>query len=201
MTRKVISPAGGTGQVIYYENTEDNIAVKFSAGEGYVTSHSKNDSFGRKEFDELQLGTGFVSRQFSYHNGEATEEHIENRKLKSSPTTHLVSSIFFSDGKTLSYEYDEEERITKVTETFQGENVTVTEYTYDALGQLLTETVNGEVVNTMTYDNYGNIVSKNGVTYTYGDNNWKDLLSGYGDKSITYDAQGNPLNYFGYTLT
>jgi hypothetical protein len=26
-----------------------------------VTSHSKIDSFGRKLFDELQLGTGFVS--------------------------------------------------------------------------------------------------------------------------------------------
>ena len=53
----------------------------------------------------------------------------------------------------------------------------------------------------MTYDNYGNIVSKNGVAYTYGDDNWKDLLTGYGDKTITYDAQGNPVNYLGHTLT
>ncbi|MBR3810796.1 MAG: RHS repeat-associated core domain-containing protein [Agathobacter sp.] len=201
MTRKRIAPANGTAQVIYYETSEDNTAVKFYAGGQYVTSHSKSDEFGRKVFDELQLGTGFVSRQFSYHTGEATEEHIENRKLKSSPTTQLVSSIALSDGRTLSYEYDEEERITKVTETFQGENVSVTEYTYDSLGQLLTETVNGVVVNTMSYDNYGNIVSKNGVAYTYGDNNWKDLLTGYGDKTITYDAQGNPVNYLGHTLT
>ena len=201
MIRKHISPADGTAQVIYYENTEDNTTVKFYAGGQYVTSHSKNDEFGRKAFDELQLGTGFVSRQFSYHTGETSEEHIENKKLKSSPTTQLVSCIALSDGRTLSYEYDEEERITKVTETFQGENVTVTEYTYDALGQLLTETVNGVVVNTMIYDNYGNIVSKNGVTYAYGDNNWKDILTGYGDKTITYDAQGNPLNYLGHTLT
>ena len=53
----------------------------------------------------------------------------------------------------------------------------------------------------MTYDNYGNIVSKNGVAYTYGDEHWKDLLTKYGDKNITYDAQGNPVNYLGHTLT
>ena len=200
MTRKRISPAEGTAQVIYYENTEDNTAVKFYAGGQYVTSHSKSDEFGRKVFDELQLGTGFVSRQFSYHTGEATEEHIENKKLKSSPTTQLVSNITFSDGRTLSYEYDEEERITKVIDKFNGEE-TITEYIYDALGQLLTEKVDGEVVNAMTYDNYGNIVSKNGVAYTYGNTAWKDLLTGYGDKTITYDAQGNPVNYLGHTLT
>ncbi len=75
-----------------------------------------------------------------------------------------------------------------------------TTYTYDALGQLLTETVNGTVVNTMTYDNYGNIVSKNGVAYTY-DSTWKDLLTGYGEQTISYDAQGNPVKYLGHTLT
>ena len=53
----------------------------------------------------------------------------------------------------------------------------------------------------MTYDNYGNIVSKNGITYTYGDSVWKDKLTKVGDDSITYDAQGNPTSYLGHTLT
>ena len=53
----------------------------------------------------------------------------------------------------------------------------------------------------MTYDNYGNIVSKNGKTYTYGDAKWKDLLTKVGDTTITYDAQGNPTSYLGHTLT
>ena len=38
-------------------------------------------------------------------------------------------------------------------------------------------------------------------TYTYGDSNWKDKLTAYGDTPITYDAIGNPLTYRGYTLT
>ena len=91
--------------------------------------------------------------------------------------TQLVSRIVLSGGRTISYEYDEEERITKVVDSVDG----VTEYTYDALGQLLTEkhkAVSEDAfvtVNEMTYDNYGNIVSKNGKTYTY-DSTWKDLL-------------------------
>ena len=52
----------------------------------------------------------------------------------------------------------------------------------------------------MTYDNYGNILSKNGVAYTY-DSTWKDLLTSYDGQSVTYDAQGNPTSYLGHTLT
>ncbi len=124
--------------------------------------------------------------------------------MKSSPTTQLVSQIVLSDGRTISYEYDAEERITSVIETYTVDDTPVTNtttYTYDALGQLLTETVNGTVVNEMTYDNYGNILTKNGVSYTYGDATWKDLLTKYGNQTITYDAQGNPTSYLGHTLT
>ena len=53
----------------------------------------------------------------------------------------------------------------------------------------------------MTYDSYGNILTKNGVAYTYGDSVWKDLLTGYGEQTISYDAQGNPTSYLGHTLT
>ena len=57
------------------------------------------------------------------------------------------------------------------------------------------------MVNSMTYDTYGNILSKNGKTYTYGNAKWKDLLTGFDGKTIEYDAQGNPIKYLGHTLT
>ncbi len=151
LTKKRIIPVDGAEQVVYYETSDDNTVVKFSAGGRTVTSHSKTDSFGRKVFDELQLGTGFVSRQFHYHSGDVTDEHVANEKLKSSATTQLVSQIVLSGGRTLSYEYDAEERITKVTDSVGG----VAEYVYDALGQLVSETVNGVVVNS-----FSNAVSK-----------------------------------------
>jgi YD repeat-containing protein len=142
MTKKVITPASGSTQTFYYETNDDNTVVKFSAGGRTVTSHSKTDSFGRKVFDELQLGTDFVSRQFVYHAGKVTAEHKGKAKVKSSVTTQLVSQIILSNGITLSYGYDAEERITSVVETYTVDETPVTNitlYTYDALGQLLTE--------------------------------------------------------------
>ena len=197
MTKKLVKPASGYQRTTYYENSDDNTVVKFIAGGRTVTSHSKTDSFGRKVFDELQLGTGFVSRQFVYHAGDVPAEHQIKGKVKSSATTPLISQIILSGGRTISYEYDAEERITKVTDSIDG----TTEYTYDALGQLLTEKRNGTVVNAMVYDNYGNITSKNGKTYTYGNSVWKDLLTSYNGLSISYDAQGNPTSYLGHALT
>ena len=198
LTKKIIKFIDGSERIVSYETNEENTISKLLVNGKTVMSHSKNDSFGRKVFDELQLGSGFVSRQFSYHTGEFTDEHKDNEKLKSSPTTQLVSQITFDDGRTIEYEYDAEERITKVTDSLDG----VTEYTYDALGQLTTETKNGTVVNTIAYDNYGNIVQKNGIQYFY-DDVWKDKLTKIGadgDK-ITYDAQGNPTKYRDFPLT
>ena len=208
VTKKVITPVSGASQTIFYETSEDNTVVKFTAGGRTITSHSKTDSFGRKVFDELQLGTDFVSRQFVYHTGEVTQEHKANEKVKSSATTQLVSQILLSDGRKLSYEYDAEERITKVTDSIEG----VTEYTYDSLGQLKTETVK-DVTTKFEYDNYGNITAKGVVdetgaiaeatkdTYVYGNGVWKDLLTSYNGQTIEYDAQGNPISYMGHTLT
>lgn len=211
LTKKIVIPAstGVASQTVFYEYTDDsNEIVKQVIGERLVTSHSKTDSFGRKEFDELQIGTGFISRKFDYHTGTVTQKHLENDRLKSTPTTQLVSEIKFSNGRTIAYEYDAEERITRVDDSVDG----VTEYTYDALGQLLTETKDG-VTTKFEYDNYGNITAKGlvdeygniventKISYIYGNDTWKDLLTSYNGQSITYDAQGNPTNYLGHTLT
>ena len=233
MTKKIITPASGSAQTIYYETNDDNTVVKFSAGGRTVTSHSKTDSFGRKVFDELQLGTDFVSRQFVYHAGKVTAEHKENAKVKSSATTQLVSQIILSNGTTLSYGYDDEERITSVSEKYIKDGIETTHtvnYTYDALGQLLTETsivqtidrsreepiveTSTELVNSMEYDNYGNITKKNDTDYIcgkyYPDDDftqepillpWKDLLTYHNGVRIDYDEQGNPTSYLGSTLT
>lgn len=195
---KHIDTNTGTEHTVFYEKSDDdNIMVKFTSSDKKITIRNKTDSFGRKEFDEIQHQSGYINRKFAYYDGEIPETHKDNLKVKSEATTQLVSKITFSDGRTISYEYDEEERITKVEDSVDG----ITEYTYDALGQLETETVNGVIVNNMTYDNYGNILAKNGVTYTYGDAAWKDKLTKVGDQEIIYDAQGNPITYLGHTLT
>ena len=145
---------------------------------------------GRKVFDELQLGKGLMNRTFTYHEGVITQAHLDNDKQVSKAETALVKQIEFADGRTIQYEYDAEERITKVTDSVDG----IYEYTYDELGQLLTEKKNNVIVNTMTYDSYGNILTKNGKAYTY-DSTWKDKLTSYNGQTITYDRNGNPISY------
>ena len=73
-------------------------------------------------------------------------------------------------------------------------------YTYDSLNQLKTVSTSNNSYNAIFYyDNGGNITSKtvNGTTisYGYGDTNWKDKLTAYNGKTITYDKIGNPLTY------
>ena len=173
-------------------------------GNTSFTSHSATDDLGRKNFDEVQTGIGFITRQFTYHKGKVTDEHKNNEKLKSGSVTNLVKRIEMSDGRILSYDYDKEERIRKVSESDKSAPDTVvseTVYTYDSLGQLIKEIRDGVVINEMTYDKYGNIKTRNGIAYTYGNSIWKDQLTGYGDRTISYDAQGNPVNYLGHTLT
>ena len=121
------------------------------------------------------------------------------------------------------YDYDVMGRITRIREGVRtdeygtgGSYVAKVTYEYDNLGQLTRE---NNVYNNKTvvynYDGGGNILEKieypysTGTlgtppatyTYTYGNNEWDDLLTEYNGQTITYDAIGNPLSYRGYTMT
>ena len=187
---KHITFADGTTRVINYTNTDSGTEIEVDG----IKFTSDTDDFGRKTFDGSR---NFIYRNFEYHDGVPTPEHKLHGKDTAKATTQLVSKIQFSNGRTITYGYDAEERINLVLDSANG----ITSYTYDALGQLLTEYVNAYVVNSMEYDNYGNIIKKNGKVYTYGDEKWKDLLTGFDGKTIEYDAQGNPVQYLGHTLT
>jgi len=64
---------------------------------------------------------------------------------------------------------------------------------------MLTETYGGKTYS-YDYDEAGNIRSvSDGTTthsYSYGDAQWKDLLTAYDGQSITYDAIGNPTAWY-----
>ena len=72
---------------------------------------------GRKVFDELQLGSGVMNRKFTYLAGEITQAHEDANKRKSDAETTLVEEIVFANGRTIQYDYDNEERITKVIDS------------------------------------------------------------------------------------
>ena len=117
-------------------------------------------------------------------------------------TTPLVKKIT-QNGISFEYTYDTRGNI--VSE--KRGNLTTT-YAYDALGQLIR--VNDPHENATwvyNYDRGGNILSKvryayttgtlgtalETIPYAYGDANWKDKLTAYNGKTITYDAIGNPM--------
>ena len=103
------------------------------------------------------------------------------------------------------------------------------EYWYDRFNQLTREETAGQT-RFYEYDTYGNLLwverynyigfedlqdARNAAAYipsyylgtdvyTYGDSEWKDLLTAYNGHAITYDAIGNPLTYYNgadYTMT
>ncbi|MEG2720787.1 MAG: RHS repeat domain-containing protein, partial [Oscillospiraceae bacterium] len=118
----------------------------------------------------------------------------------SNKTTTLVKSVTNAVG-TCTYTYDLVGNIKTISD-----GTYTTSYDYDALNQLVRENNQKEnYTKTFEYSN-GNITSKKTYVYTlgtlsgtptvetfaYGDAEWKDLLTSFNGKNITYDAIGNP---------
>lgn len=135
--------------------------------------------------------------------------------IKEGTTTALVGTIT-EDGKETAYKYDGRGNIleicTKAMDTGKVTDHII--YTYNGMNQVIREedAVRGTTY-TYTYDLGGNLLENkkyylvNGVeelrgtdTYTYS-SGWKDQLTSFNGKAITYDAMGNPLSYMGMNLT
>lgn len=195
VSRRRVQYANGEHKEYVYSYA-DNTQMAATLPTGAV-SKSGTDHLGRKTFDMIELGSGYLSRQFTYHSGQITPEHTQYGKVKSAPTTRLVDTITYSDGRTISYQYDAEQRITKVEDSVDG----VTEYRYNVIGQLVFEIKNG-VETQFHYDSYGNLSYKDGKPFAYIS---KDLLASYDGESIQYgpaeDRSPNPIVYRGLNLT
>ena len=96
------------------------------------------------------------------------------------------------NGLTTTYEYDSLGQLTRVNDPHANKS---TMYLYDCGGNM-TGYLSAPYTLAPTLEGVNET-----VFYTYGDSNWKDKLTAYGDTPITYDAIGNPLTYRGYTLT
>lgn len=120
----------------------------------------------------------------------------------SNKTSDRVSKLTFTGGynKTLRYGYDAYGNISEINNIW---------YLYDEASQLTTEVdITTGTGKDYIYDKGGNITEvrhfTNGEygetdTFTYGDDNWKDLLTEYNGNEITYDEIGNPLTYYNGT--
>lgn len=170
----------------------------------YITDGRSNkisfnyDELGRLNTKSINTGSATYNTSLTYVKGYAERE------------TNLVSS-YINGSKKIEYTYDSLKNIKSIVSN--GKTIT---FTYNELNELIRED-NGVLNKTIvyTYDVGGNILDKKEYqyttdtlgevtstkSYTYGDVNWKDKLTAYDGKAITYDAIGNPLTYDGNTYS
>jgi RHS repeat-associated protein len=67
-------------------------------------------------------------------------------------------------------------------------------YDYDVGGNILSKTEYPYTIGTL-------VTATKTINYNYTDANWKDMLTSYDGKEITYDEIGNPLTYDNYTYS
>jgi RHS repeat-associated protein len=135
-------------------------------------------------------------------------------------TDDRVIGINVIHGKDISmcswtYTYDNDDHLASVSKQ-NGVATKTASYEYDANSQLIRENdQQSSKTSTFTYDNRGNLQGKKEYAYTtgalgsptstknyvYSDPSWPDLLTSYKGNLITYDANGNPLTYNGWTYT
>ena len=199
---------GGVSVTENFEYGKDNLASKYTYPSGKTATHTY-DGILRRNTTVVNTENP-INYQYVYlmsgRGGQARTtkigwEHINN----------------YING----YEYDANGNITKITRrdksVANSTYETQQQFAYDELNQLVrADDLVKNCTEVYTYDNGGNILSVttypltwgslNGVTatdttaYAYGDSNWKDKLTSYDGRAITYDEIGNPLSYRGYTL-
>ena len=139
-------------------------------------------------------------------------------------TTTTLPETFYTTAKRSStklsgfqYAYNEVGNVTQITNLLDN---SYWKFAYDKMGQMQYATdyaADGTARGRYKYyyDNAGNLtswkiqdgsatVTQEEHTYTYGDSNWKDLLTAFDGQTITYDGGGNPLSYYNgqrYTMT
>ncbi len=156
--------------------------------------HYNYDDFGRVE----SYSYGPVIRNIKYTEGS----------LNSVPTTNnRIAEITDENknGDTLQNYYLEYNVDGSLHFSIENTDQEYYDYFYDGLGRVIENYANGDVYG-YSYDDGGNLTSatcnyETLHTYTYGNANWKDQLTAFDGKAITYDANGNPISYDGYTYT
>lgn len=223
---------GGEWEVIQtytYNKKNQMTKVKETIGDRTCTTVASYDSEGRvktyrKNYSRVTYaydGLDRVSSMTTCHT--YTDKDILTESY--SYCARIVDDVSYTSGRvrtfttksigdydvTYSYEYDNNGNITSVSD---GTNET--KYVYDTANQLVRE--NNEAAGktwVYTYDNAGNILTKNEyayttgtvgtatetVTYGYTHETWGDLLKTYDGSVLYYDGCGNLVNGPGWRYT
>lgn len=198
---------GGVTYTTDYVYDKDNRLkeVNYSRpGQSGIKISFAYDTIGR--LDSKTITIGGVTRTTSYvykpGNNNSTTSKIEKETINGKDIRYgydkngNISDITYSDGKTIHYDYDELNELKR--ENNQVTNSTVV-YSYDVGGNISKKKIYPYTAATVETIDLGAPTSI--IDYAYGDANWKDKLTIYDNKTITYDTIGNPKTYDGWTYT
>lgn len=174
----------------------------YSSSDGSLTSMTGPGASMAYTYDALKRLTKRVESSGS---SEVIARNYSYLAGSGSNTSTLVSGLTAKHGSTTlfsgGYSYDNVGNITAITGSAPAT------YTYDSQNQLLTEVCGGTTYS-YTYNAAGNMLSKTKIsgsgtdTFTYGNTEWRDLLTAYNGNTITYDTVGNPTTWYdGATMT
>ena len=201
------SSAGSVSVTENFEYGKDNLASKYTYPSGKTATYTYDGILRR---NSTVINTTAPIQQ--------TYKYMASARGNNAQTTKIEEEIL--GGNSYKYTYDANGNITSVLlkKSTESAYTKQQQFAYDELNQLIrADDLAKNRTEVYNYDNGGNILSTtiypltwgslSGVTaiktesYTYGDSNWKDKLTAYGNSQITYDEIGNPLTYRGYTLT
>ena len=187
--------AGNMGVSMTYTYGTDNLPVSYTAGENSGT-------YTYDALNRLSSKTSSITPTVSYG-------------YKSGTAMVYRESV---DGSTVTYFYDANGNIVAI-----DTNGTKIRYQYDELNRLVAErNANTNQTTVYKYDAWGNIAKKwlysgsgtftpasanliKEYDYVYSSSTsgmaWKDLMTKYDGKTVTYDEIGNPTSYMGSSMT
>jgi len=196
-----IDTINGTVYTTSYTFDKDNRPTEVKSTQNNKTTYAY-DGLGRLSSKAWISGSTTYTTSYTYKNKENST---------TSETSTQVASITNGTQPALTYTYDQNGNISTITN-----GTSVIKYEYNELNEVIRE--NNQIENKTikyAYDLGGNLLSRTEYAYTagdvgaptriipyvYGDTNWKDKLTSFDGKAITYDAIGNPLTYDGSTMT
>jgi len=197
--KKVNENINGQNFSTIYDNNKDYdpTSVTYNNGNS-ILSYNYIDTDSGKSIGRLSgktmkdSGKTILTTTYTYKPGYITVGNA---------STNVLDEIS-NNGSKIQYSYDKNGNIKTIKEA----GITIS-YDYNELNELIRENnpVTGKTV-IYSYDAGGNITEKKiyqyttdavpggtpeVVSYTYGDNEWKDLLTNYNGKTLEYDQIGN----------
>ena len=186
----------GNTYTTQYTYDKDNRLTKTTVGN--VSADYTYDAYGRMTGIVTKSGDSTVLNSTISYNSPSSiatstqvaawNNGIDNYTYQYNRAGNISS--YFDNGDEYIYTYDDFGRLQSVEDFEAGDLHT---YSYDSGGNLTTRRYIDYYHSHEGYQTLG--------SYTYGDSQWKDLLTAYNGTPITYDAIGNPLTDGTWTYT